>query len=58
MTQPGHEKGDVNDWSRLDIQGGVIHYAICQQDGSRQPMTARNTADNRRFVSWVQIHDQ
>lgn len=52
------EPNDINDWSRLTIRDGVIHYRLYQQDGSQQPMTCSDTPDHRRFVSWVQIHDR
>ena len=42
---------------KLNIRDGVIHYFIYQQDGSKQPMTCRDSQHNRMFVSWVQIHD-
>ena len=55
MSRP---KGDVQDWSKLTIRDGVIHYRIYQQDGSMQPMTASDTLHNRQIVSWIQIHDR
>lgn len=51
------ERRDIRDFSRLRIEGDVIHYVIHGQDGTRVPMTAPNTIGNRLFVSWVQIHD-
>jgi len=51
-------RGHVNDWSKLDIRDGVIHYRIYQQDGSMQSMTAPDTMHNRQIVSWIQIHDR
>lgn len=45
------------DLSKLRIADGAIHYRIQQQDGSMQPMTCADTASNRLFVAWVQIHD-
>jgi hypothetical protein len=51
-------RGDVNDWSKLDIRDGVIYYRIYQQDGSMRPMTAPDTMHNRQCVSWIQIHDR
>lgn len=58
MSLPGPAKCTVNDWSKLRIVGGCIHYSIYQQDGTMVEMTAPDTPDNRRFVSWVQIHDR
>ncbi len=52
------ERGDINDFSKLDLRDGVIHYALYQQDGAMQPMVCADTLHNRRFVSWVQIHDR
>jgi hypothetical protein len=54
----GYTRGSVNDWSKLTIRDGVIHYRIYQQDGSMQPMTAPDTLHNRQIVSWIQIHDR
>lgn len=42
---------------KLDIRDDAIHYLIQQQDGSMQPMTARDTPYTRQFVAWVQVHD-
>lgn len=44
-------------FSKLRIEGDVIHYRLYQQDGTMQPMTCKNTLSNRMFVDWVQIHD-
>lgn len=52
------KKGNVNDWSKLRIVDGVIHYGVYQQDGSLQPMTAPDTMHSRQVVSWIQIHDR
>lgn len=43
--------------TKLDIRGGAIHYKIRQQDDTFVDMTIRDTPSNRRFVTWVQIHD-
>ena len=51
-------RGDVSDWSKLDIRDGVIYYFLYQQDGSKQPMTAPDTVHNRQCISWMQIHDR
>lgn len=48
----------LDDFSRLDIREGVIHYRLYQQDGSLQPMTCKDTFENRLFVSWVQKFDR
>lgn len=48
----------TNDFSKLDIRDGIIHYAIYQQDGSLQPMTVRDSFEMRLFVEWVKIHDR
>ena len=53
-----HERGHVNDWSKLRIEAGVIHYYVLQQDGTKQPMTAPDTLHNRQVVSWIQMHDR
>lgn len=47
----------LNDFSRLRIKSGRIHYFLYQQDGAKQPMSCRDTASNRLLVSWMQIHD-
>lgn len=48
----------LNDFSKLDLsEDGIIKYKIRAQDGSFIPMTVKDTKHNRRFVSWVQIHD-
>lgn len=47
----------LNDFSKLTIRDGVIHYKIRQQDGSFQPMTCSDSFHNRMFVSWVQKFD-
>ncbi len=52
------EKCSILDFSKLVIADGYIHYRLYQQDGSFQAMTAKDTLHNRRFVSWVQIHDR
>lgn len=56
LTHP--TPGDVNDWSKLDIRDGAIHYFLYQQDGSKQPMQAPDTMHNRQCISWMQIHDR
>lgn len=48
----------LDDFSKLDIRDGVIHYRLYQQDGTMQPMTCRDTFDARLFVSWVQKFDR
>lgn len=45
------------DLSKLRLVDGMIHYFLYQQDGSKQPMTCRDTQSNRLFVAWAQIHD-
>lgn len=45
------------DLTKLNIQGGLIHYKIRQQDGGFQKMECKDTVSNRLFVQWVQIHD-
>lgn len=45
------------DLSKLRIQDGRIHYFLYQQDGSKQPMSCRDTQANRMAVAWMQIHD-
>lgn len=46
------------DMSKLRISDGVISYRLYGQDGKFIPMTINDTPYNRRFVSWVQIHDR
>ena len=48
----------LNDFSKLRIESGVIHYRLYRQDGTFQPMTCRDTQSNRLFVSWVQKFDR
>lgn len=55
---PTHDRGNVNDWSKLKIVDGVIHYGVYQQDGTMQPMVSPNTMHNRQVVSWIQMHDR
>lgn len=50
-------KEDINDASRLDIRDGTIHFRVYQQNGYLQPMECADTPHNRRFVSWLQVHD-
>jgi hypothetical protein len=45
------------DLSKLRIEGGRIHYFLYQQDGTKQPMTCRDTRANRMCIAWMQIHD-
>ena len=45
------------DLTKLKIRDGLIHYFLYQQDGSKQPMTCRDTPANRLNVAWMQIHD-
>ena len=52
------ERCRLDDFSKLDIRDGAIHFGIYQQDGSLVPMTIKDTQFNRLFVSWVQIHDR
>ena len=49
---------DIYDFSKLNIRDGRIHYRLYQQDGSMVEMTCADTPDNRRVVSWIQIHDR
>ena len=55
-TQSGTAKQLV-DLSKLRLRDGLIHYFLYQQDGSKQPMTCRDTPSNRLAVAWMQIHD-
>ena len=48
----------IDDFSKLDIRDGVIHYRLYGQDGVFIPMTIEDTYSNRLFASWVQIHDR
>jgi hypothetical protein len=50
--------GDVVLPEKLNIVDGIIHYFIYAQDGTKIPMTCKDTNSNRNFVSWVQVHDQ
>jgi len=45
------------DLAKLRLSEGMIHYFLYQQDGTRQPMSCRDTAPNRIIVAWMQIHD-
>lgn len=49
---------DLVEKAKLQIDGDCIHYRLYQQDGSMQPMTCKNTLENRRLVSWMQHHDR
>jgi hypothetical protein len=49
---------DPQDFSKLKIVDGVIHYKIYQQDGSMVDMTVEDTYSNRLLISWIQIHDR
>jgi hypothetical protein len=48
----------LDDFSKLRIEDGVIHYRLYRQDGSMQHMTCADTQSNRLFVSWVQKFDR
>lgn len=48
---------DLNDFSKLDIRDGAIHYDLYRQNGTKQPMDCPDTQANRMFVSWVQKFD-
>jgi len=48
---------DLNDFSKLRIEGGRIHYFLYQQDGTKQPMSCPDTTTNRLAVSWFQKFD-
>jgi hypothetical protein len=51
-------KCDLNDFSKLTIRDGRIHYRLYRQDGTMQEMDCADTHDNRLYVSWFQIHDR
>jgi hypothetical protein len=48
----------LNDFTRLRIVDGMIHYRLYQQDGTMQDMICKDTQSNRLFVSWVQKFDR
>lgn len=56
--KPDWPKCDLTDFSKLRIENGRIHFKLYRQDGSFQPMTVEDTDMNRRYVSWMQIHDR
>lgn len=58
MSAVEFERCDPSDFSKLDIRDGMIHYKLYQQDGTFQAMTAEDNMSNRRYVSWIQIHDR
>ena len=65
LIDEAHEKlgkeyvpNKINDFSKLKIHNGVIHYKLYSQSGDFVPMTIKDTYSNRLFVSWVQIHDR
>lgn len=45
------------DLRKLRRRDGLIHYFLYQQDGSKQPMSCKDTPANRIYVAWMQIHD-
>lgn len=51
-------KCDLNDFSKLRISDGRIHFGLYRQDGSMQEMAVADTHQNRLYVSWFQIHDR
>lgn len=42
---------------KVRLSDGWIEYFLYQQDGTKQPMSCRDTRSNRIFVSWMQIYD-
>jgi hypothetical protein len=52
------ESMPLNDFSKLRIEDGRIHYRLYQQDGTMQDMDCADTLSNRLFVSWVQKIDR
>lgn len=58
FSRADFKRGDVTDWSKLDIRDGVIHYGLYRQDGSWQEMVCPDNYANRCYVSWMQIHDR
>lgn len=49
---------DLQDFSKLRIADGRIHFSLYQQDGSLQAMSCADTYQNRLYVSWFQMHDR
>lgn len=48
----------LDDFSKLNIRDGVIHYRLYDQGGKFVPMTVKDTYSNRLLISWIQIHDR
>lgn len=48
----------INDFSKLKISNGVIHYKLYRQDGSMQEMDCADNMDNRLCISWIQKFDR
>lgn len=51
-------KCDLQDFSKLKIEKGVIHLQVYGQDGKLAPLPLKDTPMNRLYASWVQIHDR
>lgn len=49
---------ELTDFSKLTIAGGRLHFKLYRQDGTFQAMAVADTDMNRRYVSWMQIHDR
>ena len=49
---------NLADSSKIRIEGDKIKYRLYAQDGSMIDMETPDTAEHRRFVAWVQIHDR
>lgn len=58
MSDESYESLAINDFSKLRIIDGAIHYRLYRQDGTMQDMKCKDTLDNRLFVSWVQKTDR
>ena len=48
----------LNDFSKLRLAEGRIHYRLYRQDGEMQDMDCADTQSNRLFISWVQQFDR